>query len=219
MTAAIIVASGSSQRMGFDKLLAPLAGKPVLRRTIEAFLAAGDIRQLIVVCPEERWKQLGITDERITRVDGGETRQNSVNAGLEVVREGIEWVAIHDGARPLVRPADIEDCIAAAMDHGAASLAKPATETMMRADDQGFSTKPVDREQLWCMETPQVFRLEQLRKAALHARGHGISCTDEVTAVQAVGVRVKFLEPAGPNLKITTPSDLALAEALLKDPA
>jgi len=216
VTAAIIVASGSSQRMGFDKLLAPLVGKPVLQRTIEAFLAAGDIGQLIVVCPTERWKRLGISDDRITRVDGGDTRQNSVNAGLEAVRDGIEWVAVHDGARPLVRPADIEDCIASAMEHGAASLAKPATETMMRADDQGFSTKPVDRAQLWCMETPQVFRLDQLRKAALHARGHGINCTDEVTAVQAVGVRVKFIESSGPNLKITTPEDLRTAEAILR---
>ena len=117
----------------------------------------------------------------------------------------------------MVSPSDIEECIATAKDYGAATLAKPATETMMRADEDGFSTKRVDREQIWFMETPQVFELEQLAKAAQHTRGIGMDCTDEVSALQTIGGRVKFIEPASPNLKITTPSDLALATALLKD--
>lgn len=217
MTAAIIVASGSSQRMGFDKLLADIEGKPVLQRSVEAFLAVPDIKQIIVVCPEERWKQIGIQDERINRVDGGDTRQNSVNAGIDALGEGIELVAIHDGARPLVSPADIEQCIATAKEYGAATLAKPATETMMRADEDGFSTKRVDREQIWFMETPQVFEYDQLAKAAQYTRSENLNCTDEVSALQTIGGRVKFIEPNSPNIKITTPSDLALAAALLKD--
>ena len=217
MTAAIIVASGSSQRMGFDKLLADIDGKPVLQHSVEAFLAVEGIQQIVVVCPEERWSQIDISDERITRVDGGATRQNSVNAGLEALSDGIELVAIHDGARPLVSPADIEECIVTAKDYGAATLAKPATETMMRADEDGFSTKRVDREQIWFMETPQVFETEQLAKAAQYTRSANLNCTDEVSALQTIGGRVKFIEPSSPNLKITTPSDLALASALLKD--
>ena len=112
MTAAIIVASGSSQRMGFDKLLAEIDGKPVLQRSVEAFLTVADIKRIIVVCPEERWNKIGVEDNRIIRVDGGETRQTSVNAGLDALGEGIKLVAIHDGARPLVSPADIAQCIA-----------------------------------------------------------------------------------------------------------
>lgn len=217
MTAAIIVASGSSQRMGFDKLLAEIDGKPVLQRSVEAFLAVADIKRIIVVCPEERWNKIGVEDNRIIRVDGGETRQTSVNAGLDALGEGIKLVAIHDGARPLVSPADIAQCIAIARDYGAATLAKPATETMMRADEDGFSTKRVERDQIWFMETPQVFELGQLVKAAQHTRVIGLDCTDEVSALQTIGGRVKFLEPSSPNIKITTPSDLALAAALLKD--
>lgn len=217
MTAAIIVASGSSQRMGFDKLLADIGGKPVLQRSVEAFLAVESIEQIVVVCPGDRWSQIDIEDSRITRVDGGTTRQNSVNAGLDALGEGIDYVAIHDGARPLVSAVDIEECIVTARDFGAATLAKPATETMMRADEDGFSTKRVDREQIWFMETPQVFELEQLAKAAQYTRSANLNCTDEVSALQTVGGRVKFIEPSRPNLKITTPSDLALATALIKD--
>lgn len=217
MTAAIIVASGSSQRMGFDKLLAPIEGIPVLQRSVEAFLAVKEIQRIVVVCPEQRWQRIGISDERITRVDGGETRQNSVNAGLDALGEGIDLVAIHDGARPLVSPVDIERCISAAKEHGAATLAKPATETMMRSDADGFSTKRVDRDQIWFMETPQVFQYDDIQKAAQYTRGENLNCTDEVSALQTIGGRVKFIEPTSPNIKITTPSDLALATALLKD--
>lgn len=217
MTAAIIVASGSSQRMGFDKLLAVLADKTVLERSVQAFLSVADIATIVVVCPEERWSRLGIDNPRIVRVDGGDTRQNSVNAGLAALGDAIEWVAIHDGARPLVSPDDIARCLMAAREHGAATLARPVTETMMRADADGFSTKRVERDQLWCMETPQVFELGSLRKAAQYTRGHNLNCTDEVSALQTIGGRVKFIEPASPNIKITTPADLALATALLKD--
>lgn len=217
MTSAIIVASGSSQRMGFDKLLADLSGTTVLARSIEAFRATDGIESIIVVCPEERWQQLGLDGEDLKRVDGGITRHDSVHAGLEALPEGTQWVAIHDGARPLIDPADIERCVAAAKEYGAATLAKPAIETMMRSDADGFSTKRVDRDQLWCMETPQVFQIQDLQKAAQYARSHKLNCTDEVSALQTIGGRVKFIEPTKANLKITTPSDLALAAALLKD--
>lgn len=202
--------------MGFDKLLADLDGKPVLRHCIEAFQAAEGIESIVVVCPQERWEQLHLEGEKLRRVDGGVTRHDSVNAGLQALDDSVEWVAIHDGARPLVSPADIERCIEAAKEYGAATLAKPATETMMRSDEDGFSTKRVDRDRLWCMETPQVFQLQDIQKAALNARSAGVNCTDEVSALQTIGGRVKFLEPTGSNIKITTPSDLALAKAMLK---
>lgn len=218
MTSAIIVASGSSRRMGFDKLTATLDGKPVLQRTIEAFVAADEIDSIIVVCPADRWHQLNnLPDVKpITRVDGGEARQDSVLAGLNALPADADWVAVHDGARPLVSATDIDHCINAAREHGAATLARPATETMKRSDQQGFCTEPVSREQLWCMETPQVFNKEQLRLAYLEVTAKAITCTDEVSAVQTIGGRVKFIEPSRPNPKVTTPADLTLAAALLK---
>lgn len=217
MTSAIIVAAGSSQRMGFDKLSATLQGKPVLQHTVEAFLAAESISSVIVVCPEARWIQIpGLQSHpAVTRVDGGVQRQDSVEQGLRALPPGTVLVAVHDGARPLIACEDIDRCVAAARAHRAASLARRVTETMKRSDQDGFSSEAVDREQLWSMETPQVFDVDLLRKAYNHVCAQGLSVTDEVSALQAIGVPVKFIESHHPNLKITTPADLKIAEAMM----
>jgi 2-C-methyl-D-erythritol 4-phosphate cytidylyltransferase len=215
--AAIIVAAGSSRRMGFDKLAAPLAGRSVLRRTLDVFLAADSIVEIIVVCPEERWTLWeGETfNKPVRRVEGGTERQDSVIAGLTAISAGIEWVAVHDGARPLITLADLDRCMAAATATGAAALARRVTETVKRADDQDFSKESVSRERLWFMETPQVFRVALLRSAYAAVQDRRLTVTDEVSAVEAIEGRVKLVESLQPNLKITTPADLILAEALL----
>lgn len=216
--AAILVAAGSSRRMGFDKLANPLGGMPVLRRTLIAFLTAESISSVVIVCPEDRWNLLDGVDftKPVTRTDGGADRQDSVARGLAATNPDSRYVAVHDGARPLVSPEDIDRCVAAAAEHGAASLARRATETMKRSDAEGFSAEAVSRENLWCMETPQVFETALLKEACAAVATRGLSVTDEVSAMQAIGMRVKFVESLHPNLKITTPADLALAEALLK---
>jgi 2-C-methyl-D-erythritol 4-phosphate cytidylyltransferase len=215
---AIIVAAGASRRMGTDKLAWPLAGVAVLRRTVDAFLNADSISSIIVVCPEERRYLLG--DENfpkpVIRIDGGAERQDSVCKGLAALDSSTRFVAVHDGARPLVSPDDIDACVAAAIEHRAASLARRATETMKRSDENGFCTDSVNRENLWCMETPQVFEVSLLRDAYQNVVSSGMIVTDEVSAVQTLGAKVKFIESRHPNLKITTPADLALAEALVK---
>ena len=215
---AILVAAGSSRRMGFDKLASPLAGIPVLRRTLDAFLAAESVAAVVVVCPPERWDLLGGREftKPVSRVDGGADRQDSVMAGLAALPADTELVAVHDGARPLVSPADIDRCVAAASEHRAAALARRVTETLKRSDTDDFSAEAVSREQLWFMETPQVFETPLLRAAYQNISSHGLTVTDEVSALEAIGVRVKFVESGHPNLKITTPADLALAEALLR---
>jgi 2-C-methyl-D-erythritol 4-phosphate cytidylyltransferase len=214
---AILVAAGSSQRMGFDKLASPLAGVPVLRRTLETFLAAKSIAEIIVVCPAERWNLLaGGFTKPVTRVDGGADRQDSVAAGLAALSESTHLVAVHDGARPLISPADIDRCVAAASTHRAAALARRVTETLKRSDAAGFSAEAVSREHLWFMETPQVFEIPLLREAYQAVRKQGLSVTDEVSALESIGARVMFVESQHPNLKITTPADLALAEALFR---
>jgi 2-C-methyl-D-erythritol 4-phosphate cytidylyltransferase len=215
--AAIIVAAGSSRRMGMDKLAWPLAGVPVLRRTLEAFLAAQSIHSVIVVCPEERWILLDEVDftKPVLRTDGGTERQDSVMKGLAVLGDEVRFVAVHDGARPLVSPSDIDACVAAAQTHRAATLARRANETMKRSDADGFCVESVRRDNLWCMETPQVFETAMLRNAYQNISASGLMVTDEVSALQHSGLKVKFIESLNPNLKITTPADIALAEALL----
>jgi 2-C-methyl-D-erythritol 4-phosphate cytidylyltransferase len=203
--------------MGFDKLASPLAGIPVLRRTLDAFLDAESIAEIVIVCPEERWSLLGGGFPKpVTRVDGGRDRQDSVAAGLAALSANARYVAVHDGARPLVSPEDIDRCVAAAADHRAAALARRVTETLKRSDPAGFSTEAVSREDLWFMETPQVFEILLLREAYQSVGSRGLAVTDEVSALESIGVRVKFVESGHPNLKITTPADLALAEALLR---
>jgi 2-C-methyl-D-erythritol 4-phosphate cytidylyltransferase len=215
---AIIVAAGASRRMGFDKLSCGLAGVPVLRRTVESFLRTACIRCIVIVCPEERWRLLdGMAFTKpVWRVDGGQERQNSVMNGLAIVPYDCPFVAVHDGARPLVSPDDIKACVAGAALHGAAALAKRITDTIKRSDDAACCLSSVDRDNLWSMETPQVFKIDLLRLAYQNVISSGLSVTDEVSAVHATGTPVKFIESMHPNLKITTPSDLALAEALWK---
>ncbi len=216
---AILVAAGSSRRMGFDKLAALLAGIPVLKRSLAAFLATDAIDSIVVVCPEDRWEWLAqgeIFNKPVTRVDGGTDRQDSVARGLAALPAGAKWVAVHDGARPLVHPADISRCVQEAAIHRAATLARRVTETLKRSNPENFSEQAVSRENLWLMETPQVFSVELLRAAYAKVIEDRLSITDEVSAVEAVGVAVKFVESTHPNLKITTPADLALAEALLR---
>lgn len=214
---AILVAAGSSRRMGFDKLAAPLGGVPVLRRTLETFMQAQSISEIIVVCPESRWPLLdGYFIKPVRRVDGGATRQDSVMAGLTALSLESTWVAVHDGARPLVSPEDIDRCVAAAVENRAAALARRVTETLKRSDSVGFSTEGVSRDHLWFMETPQVFEIPILADAYTQVAARGLTVTDEVSVLEAVGLRVKLVESSRTNLKITTPADLALAETLFR---
>jgi 2-C-methyl-D-erythritol 4-phosphate cytidylyltransferase len=215
---AIIVAAGNSRRLGQDKLTWTLNGVTVLRRSINAFIDAKNIHSIVVVCPLDRWNEIdhGNFTKPVTRVDGGKERQDSVAAGLAALPTDTQLVAVHDGARPLVSPHDIDRCVETAHAFGAAALARRATETMKRSDDKDFNTAPVDRHNLWCMETPQVFRVDLLCEATNAITRDNITATDEVSAIEQLGTKVKFVESTSPNLKITTPADLTLAEALVK---
>lgn len=214
--AAIIVAAGRGRRMGFDKLLAPLGGKPVLQWSLDAFLEAPSIDCIVIVSPEERFAQLALgTSKEVIRAEGDRERSLSVMRGLEAIPGEPAYVAVHDGARPLIRPPQIEDCLQVARDHGAAALARRVTETLKRADDQLFTRQSVSREDLWIMETPQVFRLDVLRRAYAEAGSRRLPVTDDVSAAEVLGVATKLIENSFPNTKITVPRDLAVVEALL----
>lgn len=217
MFAAVIVAAGSSRRAGFDKLAAPLAGQPVLRRSVDAFVAAG-ASAVIVVCPEERWVETGLASAEfpvpVTRVDGGKERQDSVFAGLAALPAGMEFVAVHDGARPLITPGGIQSCLAAAQKTGAAACAHPVVDTLKRANAEGYATaEKISREHLWGMETPQIFFIPLLREAYETVKDQGLTVTDEVSAVEVLGTPTALVQ-VGQNLKITLPGDLELAELI-----
>lgn len=217
MFAAVIVAAGSSRRAGFDKLAAPLAGLPVLRRSVDAFVAAG-AATVIVVCPAERWTETGLADAAfpipVIRVDGGKERQDSVFAGLAALPAGLDFVAVHDGARPLITPEGIEKCLAAAQKTGAAACAHPVVDTLKRANAEGYAqTEKVSRENLWGMETPQIFFIPLLREAYETVKAQGLTVTDEVSAVEVLGTPTALVQ-VGPNMKITLPGDLELAELI-----
>lgn len=213
MTAAIIVASGSSRRMGFDKLMAELEGRPVLEHSIRAFAACPLVGVIVVVTDSTRFSQLNLADIKTTvkQVDGGCERQHSVQNGLAALTDDCQWVAIHDGARPWIRPAEILLALDAAAEHGAASLAHPIVETLKRADNNGLVTESLSRENVWAMETPQCFHLGKLRDAYQEVERKGLHVTDEVSAFQELGLPVRLVANHQKNTKITFPNDLEMS--------
>lgn len=196
--------------MGFDKLAAPLDGLPVLARTVAAFMECAKISEIILVTPAERMDLLDETafTKPVIRIDGGAERHLSVAAGLAAVSPDAELIAIHDAARPLVSQADILATITAAKKHGAASLARRVTETLKRSDDSGFTAAAVPRENLWFIETPQIFEADLIRAAYRHVLENDLPVTDETSALEAIGVKTKLIPSTAPNPKITTPADL-----------
>ena len=220
MTSAIVVAAGTSQRMGFDKLTAKLAGCPVFIRTLQRFEICSDVKEIILVVHRDRLKQFGslVADFGLGKVNrvvaGGEQRHLSVAAGLQATSPAADLIAVHDAARPLISPDVISLAIREARACGAVSVAAPIVETLKRADEEQRVVGSVERVGLWTMQTPQVFRREWLIRAYEAVLAGGIPVTDEVSAVQTAGFPVKLLTNPGWNLKITYPRDLDLAQIL-----
>lgn len=208
--------------MGFDKLTAPLLGKAVLRRAIEAFDACDAVDAIVVVTGAmarsavESWLAEGAFRKPVSLCAGGAERRHSVHEGLKSLPPGTEIVAVHDGARPLIAPEQIARCVARAREVKAAACARPVTETLKRANKHGVITGSIDRAHAWIMETPQVFDRELLAEAYDQALRDGLEITDEVSAVQHLGADVFLVENPSPNPKITHPADLTLAERLLR---
>ena len=221
MLTAIIVAAGRSRRLGFDKLTAPLDGRPVLAHALEAFENCRSVDAILLVTAAERvdefsvWKTRYGCTKLAAVVAGGAERHLSVAAGLERLPAACRWVAVHDGARPLVTPAVIDRCMAAAREHRAVACARPLAETVKRTDADGWVAEAVSRERLWVMETPQVFERELLRRAYDYVLAEDLAVTDEVSAIEAIGARVRVVLNDQPNPKITFAADLLLAESLL----
>ncbi len=216
---AVIVAAGTAQRMcGIDKMMTPLGGVPLLLRTVRALAASEKITDIIIVTRKELMQEARALCEQdaqgsCTVVAGGSSRAESVLRGLEAVPT--ELVAIHDGARPLVTVRVIEETIAAAAQYGAAAPAIPVHDTIKVAQN-GIVAQTPDRSTLFAVQTPQVFRTETIRTALQTALAKNLTLTDDCSAMEAAGYPVHLTAGEEENLKITVPSDLILAEAILK---
>jgi 2-C-methyl-D-erythritol 4-phosphate cytidylyltransferase len=223
MLTAIIVAAGDSRRMGFDKLFATIAGRPVIAHTIHAFERAGCVGGIIVVAREDRLAEIKkiVRDEKLKKVrsiiTGGKHRQDSVRAGMDHLEATARYVAIHDAARPLITAEQIERVFEQCRIHAAASLAEAISDTLKYADSEFFVTSPVDRHQLYAMQTPQVFERRLIEDGYRAVYAENASVTDEVSAVERLGRKVILVPNTDLNFKITYPRDLALAEFVIHE--
>jgi len=214
---AIILAGGSSQRMGgLDKVTSSLGGKSILARVVDTFQGSSSIDRIVIVMSplNLKWGRRLAAQCRWSKVidicNGGKRRQDSVALGLNKLA-GCSWVVIHDGARPLVTEAIISRGIAAAVETGAAIAAVPVWDTIKLADNNlVYETLP--RNKLWAIQTPQVFREEIIRRAYRNASDE---VTDDSSLVELIGCPVKIYSGSYDNIKLTTPQDLILAEILL----
>jgi 2-C-methyl-D-erythritol 4-phosphate cytidylyltransferase len=222
MTAAIIVAAGKGTRMGpnVDKLFLELNGRPVVAHTWGEFDSAEAIQELVVVVRDgmqEHFHELARRygfEKPYRLVAGGKERQDSVWNGLEALSSTVEIVAIQDGARPCTSQNIIAVTIAAALDSGAAVAAQAMTDTVKESGDGRLVERTLDRTRLWSVQTPQVFRVEIIRRALSVVRESGLSVTDDTAACEIIGQPVQLVVTAEPNPKLTRPEDLPYLEWL-----
>ncbi|MDP2730902.1 MAG: 2-C-methyl-D-erythritol 4-phosphate cytidylyltransferase [Dehalococcoidales bacterium] len=212
-----MAAGGSGQRMGgVDKMFALLGGNPVLVRVVDTFQKCQAIEQIVVVLSKPNLKQGEqlVAEQGWAKVTdvcpGGERRQDSVLAGLKRL-SNCNWVVIHDGARPLVTEDLIEQGLKTAQETGAAAAAVPVTDTIKVAGNDRIVRETPPRQNLWAVQTPQVFRFDIITEAYRRLKDE---VTDDAGAVEQLGYKVKLYMGAYENIKITTPEDLALAEIL-----
>lgn len=224
MNVAIVAAAGRSERMGGrNKLFLPLMGMPILAHTLLALERCSSMEKIIVVVEGSDKKQF---EEEIRAryslgkilgvMEGGRERQDSVLNGLRALPRETTRVSIHDGARPLVTPDLILKAVEALEDYDGVVTAVPLKDTIKEVDSENLIRTTVERKDLWAAQTPQVFRPEILMKAHQKARMDGFYGTDDSVLLERLGYKVKVIMGSYENIKITTPEDLAVAEAILR---
>ena len=217
----VIVAAGSASRMGgIDKVMAPLAGEPMIVRTVRAFQDCDAVKKIVVVTREDLILPITSLCSGMSKVKavvaGGSSRQESVHLGLNALSGEVQLVAVHDGARPLVSWELIDRVIRAANTYGAAAPAIPVKDTI-KVVKGGVVEQTPDRSNLFAVQTPQVFDFDLLRGALKKVEQEQLQVTDDCSAVEQMGMRVKIVEGDERNLKVTTPMDLKIAQMLLEE--
>lgn len=218
---AVIVAAGSASRMGgIDKVMAPLKGEPMIVHTVRAFESCDAVGEIVIVTREDLISPIMELCRDFSKVKavvaGGSSRQESVWKGLRAFSEQVELAAVQDGARPLVSWQLIDRVIRAANSYAAAIPAIAVKDTIKIAPDGLVESTP-DRSKLRAVQTPQVFDIDLLRTALSHAEQTGAEVTDDCSAVELLGMKVKVVEGDERNLKVTTPFDLKIAEMLMEE--
>lgn len=215
---AVLVAAGSSTRMGFDKLSFDLGGETVLERSVRAFDECPEVDELVIVTGasgENARRAAARCKKPVQLVKGGSTRAESARSGVAAAHGRL--VAVHDAARPFVSQSVIADTIAAAARCGAAAPAVPVKDTIKTVAEDGAVTGTPDRSTLRAVQTPQVFEADLLKAALQSALENEVPVTDDCSAVERLGKVVYLIDGDEENLKITTPVDLVIAEAILAE--
>ncbi|MDE2802352.1 MAG: 2-C-methyl-D-erythritol 4-phosphate cytidylyltransferase [Chloroflexota bacterium] len=214
----IVVAAGQSRRMeGIDKLFALLLGRPLLSHLLDGLCASPLVDEIVLVLGQETMDAGKALAQKARRGDdirfcvGGERRQDSVRRGLDALSP-CEWVAVHDGARPLAGQELLAKGLETARETGAAVPVIPLSDTVKMVDSEGWVVETLARDRLWAVQTPQVFRRELLAEAH---RAVSDTVTDDAAMVERLGHRVRVFPGTPANLKVTRREDLLLAEALL----
>lgn len=218
---AVIVAAGTASRMGgIDKVMAELAGEPMILRTVRTFQNSDVISEIVIVTREDLILPISHLCKEMDKVKivvkGGKSRQESVQLGLNALTEKNGLAAVHDGARPLITNAVIDRTVRAAHAYGAAAPAVPVKDTI-KIVKGGLVESTPDRSTLQAIQTPQVFDYALLKGALQKAEDTGAAVTDDCSAVELLGMSVKIVEGDERNLKVTTPMDLKIAEMLLEE--
>ena len=219
---AVVVAAGSSVRMGEDKLFMELGGMPVLARTLLAFENCEAVEEIVVVTRSDKLeevaglcKQYGVSKASKVMI-GGKTRVESSLAGVLAVKSEAKIIAIHDGARPFIDAETIENCVEAAVHYLAAAPAVPCVDTLKAIDGKGYAVGTVDRSTTLRVQTPQVFHADLIKGALTRAVEKNAPITDDCSAVEAMGVKVFMVEGDEDNIKLTTARDIMIANAILQ---
>ena len=218
---AVIVAAGSASRMGgIDKVMAQIKGEPMILRTVRTFQQYDAVSEIVIVTRQDLIQPIaglcrGMDKVRAVVV-GGKSRQESVHLGLNALSGKVKLAAVHDGARPLITWQVIDRTIRAANTYGAAAPAIPVKDTIKVVEGRVVKSTP-DRSTLFAVQTPQVFDFDLLRGALKKAEEEGAQVTDDCSAVELTGFKVKIVEGDERNIKVTTPMDLKIAEMLLEE--
>lgn len=221
-TGAVIVAAGNSRRMeGTDKILIPLAGIPAVLHSIKAFDTNPFIDEIVVVTRPELIAEIGalckshMTEKVKCVIRGGDERSQSVLRGVMELSEETEYIAVHDGARPLVSEKIISDTVKAAYIYGCAIPAIGVQDTIKTAENGKITGTP-ERKKLYAAQTPQVFKSELIKAGLAKAKEENIELTDDSMAVELLGAYVRMVDGSPENIKLTFPADIAAAEAILE---
>ena len=222
--AALVPAAGSSERMGgTDKLTALLLGVPVLHRTLRALDNAAEIDEIVVAVRPDRLEEIAALCARagvkkpLRVVEGGDSRARSVLLAALMASESCDLLAVHDGARPLIRPEQVDELVRLGRQTYAVAPSLPVTDTVKVADETGLVRSTPDRKSLYAVQTPQVFQADLLKAALQSAIDAGAEITDDCSAVERLGKEVYLTRGWRENIKITTQEDLTLAEVFLRE--